>query len=155
MPTPSPIRKLLKEHQAKYAALTEAESRGIMEEILSMKIGISADASVEDNEEAEQMIRAITHGDIDNSVSCGEEGLEFILDRLGQRCDLCQFSLSLSGVQPDGRRPGERAPAQEEGHEAEGRRRQEEKVRSFILQIHGFTHHSTMLFFRQQQQVAA
>ena len=69
MPTPSPIRKLLKEHQAKYAALTEAESRGIMEEILSMKIGISADASVEDNEEAEQMIRAITHGDIDNSVS--------------------------------------------------------------------------------------
>ena len=34
------------------------------------------------------------------------------------------------GVQPDGRRPGERAPAQEEGHEAEGRRRQEEKVRS-------------------------
>ena len=43
-----------------------------MEEILSMKIGISADASVEDNEEAEQMIRAITHGDIDNSVCRGE-----------------------------------------------------------------------------------
>ena len=40
------------------------------------------------------------------------------------------ISLSLSGVQPDGRRPRERAPAQEEGHEAEGRRRQEEKVRS-------------------------
>ena len=62
-------RKLLKEHQAKYSALTEEESRGIMEEILSMKIGVSADSSVEDNEEAEQMIRAITHGDIDNSVS--------------------------------------------------------------------------------------
>ena len=63
-----PPRKMLKEHQAKYAALTDEESRGIMEEILSMKIGISADANVDDNEEAEQMIRAITHGDIDNSV---------------------------------------------------------------------------------------
>ena len=61
---------MLKEHQAKYEALTEEESRGIMEEILSMKIGISADANVDDNEEAEQMIRAITHGDIDNSVRC-------------------------------------------------------------------------------------
>ena len=62
------LRKMLKEHQAKYAALSEEESRGIMEEILAMQIGISADANVEDNEEAEQMIRAITHGDIDNSV---------------------------------------------------------------------------------------
>ena len=49
---------------------------------------------------------------------------EYIGDRFGQ----CY--LSFSGVQPDGRRPRERAPAQEEGHEAEGRRRQEEKVRS-------------------------
>ena len=61
-------RKLLKEHEAKYAALSEEESRGIMQEILAMQIGISADANVEDNEEAEQMIRAITHGEIENSV---------------------------------------------------------------------------------------
>jgi hypothetical protein len=40
----------------------------IMEEILSMKIGIPHDANLDDNEEAEQMIRAITHGEIDNTV---------------------------------------------------------------------------------------
>merc|ERR1711981_1404502 len=39
-----------------------------MEEILAMQIGLSADQKVEDNDEAEQIIRAITHGEIDHSV---------------------------------------------------------------------------------------
>ena len=60
--------KLLKEHHSKYEPLTEAESMGIMEEILSMKIGMNTEGCVDDNDEAEQMIRAIQHGDIDHAV---------------------------------------------------------------------------------------
>jgi len=60
--------KLLKEHESKYEPLGHDESLNIMEEILAMQIGISADQKVEDNDEAEQIIRAITHGEIDHSV---------------------------------------------------------------------------------------
>ena len=37
------FRKLLKEHHSKYEKLDEGESYRIMEEILSMKIGINPD----------------------------------------------------------------------------------------------------------------
>lgn len=60
--------KLLKEHESKYAPLGAEESLNIMEEILAMQIGLSADQKVEDNDEAEQIIRAITHGEIDHTV---------------------------------------------------------------------------------------
>jgi hypothetical protein len=60
--------KLLKEHESKYEPLGHDESFNIMEEILAMQIGLSADQKVEDNDEAEQIIRAITHGEIDHSV---------------------------------------------------------------------------------------
>jgi len=60
--------KLLKEHESKYEPLGHDESFKIMEEILSMQIGIDTEGKVEDNDEAEQMIRAITHGEIDNAV---------------------------------------------------------------------------------------
>ncbi len=48
--------------------MSEEESVRIMQEILSMKIGMNTEGNVDDNDEAEQMIRAITHGDIDHSV---------------------------------------------------------------------------------------
>jgi len=35
---------------------------------LAMQIGLNADQKVEDNDEAEQIIRAITHGEIDHQV---------------------------------------------------------------------------------------
>merc|ERR1712113_1359339 len=60
--------KLLKEHESKYEPLGHDESFNIMEEILAMQIGLSADQKVEDNDEAEQIIRAIAHGEIDHSV---------------------------------------------------------------------------------------
>lgn len=60
--------KLLKEHESKYEPLGHDESFNIMEEILAMQIGLSADQKVEDNDEAEQIIRAITHGEIDHAV---------------------------------------------------------------------------------------
>merc|ERR1719270_1575223 len=60
--------KLLKEHESKYEPLGHEESFNIMEEILAMQIGLNADQKVEDNDEAEQIIRAITHGEIDHSV---------------------------------------------------------------------------------------
>merc|ERR1719278_534515 len=60
--------KLLKEHESKYEPLGHDESFNIMEEILAMQIGLSADQKVEDNDEAEQIIRAITHGEIDQKV---------------------------------------------------------------------------------------
>jgi len=60
--------KLLKEHESKYEPLGHDESFKIMEEILSMQVGIGVDGMVDDNDEAEQMIRAITHGEIDNAV---------------------------------------------------------------------------------------
>jgi len=60
--------KLLKEHESKYEPLGHDESFNIMEEILAMQIGLNADQKVEDNDEAEQIIRAITHGEIDHSV---------------------------------------------------------------------------------------
>merc|ERR1711981_1100431 len=60
--------KLLKEHESKYEPLGHDESFNIMEEILAMQIGLSADQKVEDNDEAEQIIRAITHGEIDHTV---------------------------------------------------------------------------------------
>ena len=52
----------------------------------------------------------------------------------------------ISGVQSNGRRPRERAPDEEEGHEAEGRGGEEEKVtnsfRGFLLRLSQrfFTH---------------
>merc|ERR1719242_2041040 len=60
--------KLLKEHESKYEPLGHDESFKIMEEILAMQIGLDTDGKVEDNDEAEQMIRAITHGEIDKKV---------------------------------------------------------------------------------------
>lgn len=60
--------KLLKEHESKYEPLGHDESLNIMEEILAMQIGLNADQKVEDNDEAEQIIRAITHGEIDQKV---------------------------------------------------------------------------------------
>jgi len=60
--------KLLKEHESKYEPLGHDESFNIMEEILAMQIGLNADQKVEDNDEAEQIIRAITHGEIDQKV---------------------------------------------------------------------------------------
>jgi len=60
--------KLLKEHESKYEPLGHDESFNIMEEILAMQIGLNADQKVEDNNEAEQIIRAITHGEIDHQV---------------------------------------------------------------------------------------
>jgi len=60
--------KLLKEHESKYEPLGHDESFKIMEEILAMQIGIDCDGKVEDNDEAEQIIRAITHGEVDNAV---------------------------------------------------------------------------------------
>jgi len=58
----------LKEHESKYEPLGHDESFKIMEEILAMQIGLDTDGKVEDNDEAEQMIRAITHGEIDKKV---------------------------------------------------------------------------------------
>jgi len=60
--------KLLKEHESKYEPLGHDESFKIMEEILAMQVGITPDGMVEDNDEAEQIIRAITHGEIDKAV---------------------------------------------------------------------------------------
>merc|ERR1719367_87722 len=60
--------KLLKEHESKYEPLGHDESFKIMEEILAMQIGFNADQKIEDNDEAEQIIRAITHGEIDHNV---------------------------------------------------------------------------------------
>jgi len=62
--------KLLKEHESKYEPLGHDETFHIMEEILSMQMGLDDDSRVgdEDNDEAEAMIRAITHGEIDNKV---------------------------------------------------------------------------------------
>jgi len=62
--------KLLKEHESKYEPLGHDETLHIMEEILSMQMGMNDDTRVgdEDNDEAEAMIRAITHGEIDNQV---------------------------------------------------------------------------------------
>merc|ERR1719322_1734312 len=60
--------KLLKEHESKYEPLGHDESFKIMEEILAMQIGIDTEGKVEDNDEAEQMIRAITHGEIEKKV---------------------------------------------------------------------------------------
>merc|ERR1712001_507915 len=60
--------KLLKEHESKYEPLGHDESFKIMEEILAMQVGITPDGMVEDNDEAERIIRAITHGEIDKAV---------------------------------------------------------------------------------------
>lgn len=60
--------KLLKEHESKYEPLGQNESFQIMEEILAMQIGFHADQKIEENDEAEQIIRAITHGEIDHTV---------------------------------------------------------------------------------------
>merc|ERR1711971_1128393 len=62
--------KLLKEHESKYEPLGHDETFHIMEEILSMQMGIDDDSRVgdEENDEAEAMIRAITHGEIDQKV---------------------------------------------------------------------------------------
>jgi len=62
--------KLLKEHESKYEPLGHDETFHIMEEILAMQIGLGDDTRVgdEENDEAEAMIRAITHGEIDNQV---------------------------------------------------------------------------------------
>jgi len=60
--------KLLKEHESKYEPLGHDESFNIMEEILAMQIGLNAEQKIEDNDEAEQIIRAITHGEIDHTV---------------------------------------------------------------------------------------
>jgi len=62
--------KLLKEHESKYEPLGHDETFHIMEEILSMQMGIDDNSRVgdEDNDEAEAMIRAITHGEIDQKV---------------------------------------------------------------------------------------
>ena len=60
--------KLLKEHENKYEPLGHDESFKIMEEILSMQVGLGMEGNLDDNDEAEQMIRAITHGDIDSGV---------------------------------------------------------------------------------------
>jgi len=61
---------LLKEHESKYEPLGHDETFHIMEEILAMQIGLGDDTRVgdEENDEAEAMIRAITHGEIDNAV---------------------------------------------------------------------------------------
>jgi len=62
--------KLLKEHESKYEPLGHDETFHIMEEILAMQIGLGDDTRVgdEENDEAEAMIRAITHGEIDKAV---------------------------------------------------------------------------------------
>merc|ERR1719282_962363 len=62
--------KLLKEHESKYEPLGHDETFHIMEEILSMQMGVGDDTRVgdEENDEAEAMIRAITHGEIDQKV---------------------------------------------------------------------------------------
>eukprot|EP00095_Tigriopus_kingsejongensis_P011846 maker-scaffold493_size155937-snap-gene-0.19 protein:Tk11846 transcript:maker-scaffold493_size155937-snap-gene-0.19-mRNA-1 annotation:"pdz and lim domain protein zasp" len=60
--------KLLAEHSSKYEPMSEDESLKIMQDILAMKIGLNSDQNIEDNEEAEQMIRAITHGEISKDV---------------------------------------------------------------------------------------
>ena len=59
--------KLLKEHQSKYQPLEEGESMRIMEEILTMKMGLDK-VGAEDSEEANRMIQAIEQGEIDKSV---------------------------------------------------------------------------------------
>merc|ERR1712038_1511761 len=56
--------KLLKEHESKYEPLGHDENFKIMEEILSMQVGINTEQNVDDNDEAEQIIRAITHGEM-------------------------------------------------------------------------------------------
>jgi len=56
--------KLLKEHESKYEPLGHDETFKIMEEILAMQIGINTEQNVDDNDEAEQIIRAITHGEM-------------------------------------------------------------------------------------------
>merc|ERR1711974_507048 len=57
-------------HESKYEPLGHDETFHIMEEILAMQIGLGDDTRVgdEENDEAEAMIRAITHGEIDNAV---------------------------------------------------------------------------------------
>merc|ERR1712048_1162469 len=60
--------KLLKEHESKYEPLGHDETFKIMEEILAMQIGLDTGGMVDDNDEAEQMIRAITHGEVPGEV---------------------------------------------------------------------------------------
>merc|ERR1711963_476832 len=60
--------KLLKEHESKYEPLGHDETFKIMEEILAMQIGLNTTGMVEDNDEADQIIKAICHGEIDNKV---------------------------------------------------------------------------------------
>merc|ERR1712076_157450 len=60
--------KLLKEHESKYEPLGHDETFKIMEEIIAMQIGLNTEQNVEASDEAEQMIRAITHGEIDKKV---------------------------------------------------------------------------------------
>jgi len=58
----------LKEHESKYEPLGHDETFKIMEEILAMQIGLDTGGMVDDNDEAEQMIRAITHGEVPGEV---------------------------------------------------------------------------------------
>jgi len=60
--------KLLKMHETKYTPMDRLDAAKIMEEILSMQIGINPDQQADANEEAEMIIRAIMQDEVDKSV---------------------------------------------------------------------------------------
>jgi len=60
--------KLLKMHETKYTPMDRVDAEKIMEEILSMQIGINPNQQADANEEAEMIIRAIMQDEVDKSV---------------------------------------------------------------------------------------
>jgi len=60
--------KLLKMHETKYQPMDKVDAEKIMEEILSMQIGLNPDQQADANEEAEMIIRAIMQEEIDKSI---------------------------------------------------------------------------------------
>merc|ERR1740131_223543 len=60
--------KLLKMHETKYEPMDKVDAEKIMEEILSMQIGINPNQQADANEEAEMIIRAIMQDEVDKSV---------------------------------------------------------------------------------------
>ena len=62
------MSNLLKKHESRYEPLGHEENAKMMEEILAMQIGFSADQKIEDNDVVEQIIRGFTQGEVDHSV---------------------------------------------------------------------------------------
>ncbi|XP_023333885.1 uncharacterized protein LOC111705534 [Eurytemora carolleeae] len=60
--------KLLKMHETKYPAIDRDEASKIMEEILSMQVGLNVDQQADANEEADMIIRAIMQDEVGKHV---------------------------------------------------------------------------------------